>query len=114
MIGWEETNGQRLGLAGCYRQDPLKRIVDCTLYIAYAVRGFVFTPARPPPESSRGFCGLSALLLPLLVPVGTFTAGASLRLCVSIAGKPNIATPIADPVPDCFLNPRHREACYLK
>src|SRR5215212_11069262 len=62
-------------------------IVERTMYIAYAVRGFVFILARRPPQSRPAFTGHgSGHVLPWLLPVGTFAGRAELWLAFTLAG----------------------------
>jgi len=67
----------------------VKPIVEHTIYIAFAVRGFVFILARPPPESSPAPSGgFSLRLLPGRVPVRAFALRTDARLFLTVAGLP--------------------------
>jgi hypothetical protein len=77
------------------------------MYIAYAVRGFVFILARPPPQSRPAFTGHgSGHVLSWLVPVRTFAGRAELWLAFSF-GWPFVLASFALPIPNRLFYPRH-------
>jgi hypothetical protein len=81
--------------------------VERTIYIAYAVRGFVFILARPPPQSRPAFTGRSTgRVLPWLVPVWTLAGRAELWLAFPF-GRPLMLAPFALPVPNRLFYSRH-------